>query len=193
MSLQNPQYPVRLEVEYPERLSRLLIFVKGLLAIPHFFALTLLGIGALVAAIIGWFAVLFTGRWPEGLFNYITGVMRWGARLGAYIYLLTDRYPPFTLAEVADYPVHLQVDYPEQVARWRPLLNWLLAIPVGIAMYVILLVGFVAMFVGWFAILITGRLPQGLFNAVVVMLRWTLRLNVFQYWMTEQYPPFVWA
>ena len=96
MTLQNPEYPVRLEVEYPERLSRLLIFVKWLLAIPHFIALTLLGIGAFVAAIIGWFAVLFTGRWPEGLFNYIVGVMRWGARVGAYIYLLTDRYPPFT-------------------------------------------------------------------------------------------------
>lgn len=190
---ENPDYPVQLDVEYPEHLSRLLIFVKGLLAIPHFVVLTVLGIGALIAVVISWFAVLATGRYPESLFNYVVGVMRWGARVGAYTYLLTDTYPPFTLDDVADYPIHLRIDYPQQIARWRPLLNWLLAIPVGIAMYLILAAGIVALIIGWFAILITGKFPEALFNAVVVMLRWTVRLNAFQYFMTEAYPPFVWA
>jgi hypothetical protein len=193
MTPQNPDYPVRLEIEYPVRLSRLLIFVKGILVIPHYIALLFLAIGLFVVAAISWFAVLFTGRYPEGMFNYIVGVMRWGVRVAAYQFLLTDKYPPFSLDDDPAYPVHLEVDYPQQIARWRPLVHWLLVYPAAIAMYVLVLIGYLAALVAWFAILFTGRYPQGLFNAVVVSLRWALRVNTFQYWMTEQYPPFVWA
>jgi hypothetical protein len=193
MTPRNPEYPVRLDVEYPDRLSRLLIFVKWLLAIPHFIALFVLGIGVVAVWVVSWFAVLITGRYPEGMFNFMVGVMRWGARASAYYLLLTDRYPPFSLEDDPSYPVRLQVDYPQHIARWRPLLNWLLVIPAFIALYVFLLIGYVAVVIGWFAILITGRLPQGLFNAVVVWMRWTVRINAFSYWMTERYPPFVWA
>ena len=89
--------PTRFSVEYPERLSRLLIFVKWLLAIPHYVVLIFLLVGAAVASIIGFFAVLITGRWPEGLRQFIIGVHRWGYRVQAYVYLLTDVYPPFRL------------------------------------------------------------------------------------------------
>jgi hypothetical protein len=189
----NPDYPARLDVDYPERLSRLLIFVKWLLAFPHYIALTFLGIGALVVAIISWFAVLFTGRYPEGMFDFMVGVQRWGVRVGAYVLLLTDKYPPFSLEDDPSYPVRLEVDYPEGIARWRPLLHWLLVYPVAIALYLFFFLGFGAALLGWFAILFTGRLPRGLFNAIVVMLRWTVRHNVYYYWMVERYPPFVWA
>lgn len=89
--------PARLSVAYPERLSRLLIFVKWLLAIPHFFALMFLGIAAFFVAIAGFFAVLITGRWPEGMRNFLIGTTRWSMRVSAYIYLMTDMYPPFSL------------------------------------------------------------------------------------------------
>ena len=89
--------PARLSVAYPERLSRLLIFVKWLLLIPHFVALLFVGIGAFFAGIAGFFVVLFTGRWPEGLRNFIVGTLRWSLRVSAYFYLVTDVYPPFSL------------------------------------------------------------------------------------------------
>jgi hypothetical protein len=193
MSTSNPDYPVRLDVDYPQGLSRLLIFVKWLLAIPHFVALFVLAIGAWFAVIISFFAILFTGRFPEGLFNYLTGVLRWSARVGGYILLLTDVYPPFSLEDDPAYPVRLQIDYPQQIARWRPLIQWLLVIPAEIAAYVIFLVAYVAVFLAWFAILFTGRYPQGLFDVVRIGMRWQMRVSAFSYWMTEAYPPFIWG
>lgn len=89
--------PARYEIEYPERLSRLLIFVKWLAAIPHYIALLFVGIAAFFAVVVAWFAVLITGRWPEGLRRFVIGVTRWGARVNAYAYLMTDQYPPFAL------------------------------------------------------------------------------------------------
>lgn len=189
----NPSYPLRLEIEYPDRLSRLLIFVKGLLVLPHYIALVILGIGAYAVAVISWFAVLFTGRYPLGMFNYMTGVFRWGARVGAYQFLLTDRYPPFSLEDDPSYPVRLQLDYPVKIARWRPLVNGLLAFPALIAASLIFLAAYLAVVVAWFAILFTGRIPVSLFDLITIGFRWNLRVNVFTYWMTEAYPPFVWA
>jgi Domain of unknown function (DUF4389) len=190
---QNPDYPVRLDIDYPDRLSRLLIFVKWLLAIPHYVVLIVLGIGAYVVLIVSWFAVLITGTYPVGMFNYMVGFERWRARVSAYLLLQTDRYPPFSLADDPSYPVRLEVDYPQRIARWRPLLNWLLAIPAFVAVFVLGIIAEVAVLIAWFAILITGRYPQGLFDAVTIALRWTARTTIFAYWMTESYPPFVWA
>lgn len=90
-------YPVRLNLEYPERLSRLLIFVKWLLIIPHLFIWSFVGIAAAVAIVIAWFAMLITGQYPRGLFDFVTGAFRWLYRISAYTYLMTDKYPPFSL------------------------------------------------------------------------------------------------
>jgi hypothetical protein len=193
MSISNPDYPVRLDVDYPQQLSRLLIFVKWLLAIPHYIALLVLAIGAWFAIVISFFAVLFTGRFPDGLFNYLVGVLRWAARVNAYVLLMTDAYPPFSLDDDPAYPVRVQIDYPPHIANWRPLVHWLLVIPAAIAAYVIFLVACIAVILAWFGILFTGRYPQGLFDAVLVGLRWQMRVSVYSYWMTEDYPPFVWA
>jgi hypothetical protein len=137
---------------------------------------------------------LFTRRYPESLFNYMVGFERWRTRVAAYLFLQTDRYPPFTLADDPSYPVRLSVDYPAAgIARWRPIVNWLLAIPALIGVVVIGLVAYFAAIIAWFAILFTGRYPQSLFNVVTVGLRWSARSTIFIYWMTEAYPPFVWA
>jgi len=109
LALMDDRYPstderqaVTLDVPYPdakEELNRWLPLVKWFLAIPHYIVLVFLGIGALVAVIIAWFAILFTGRYPRGLFEYVLGVIRWGNRVGAYAFLLvTDQYPPFRLS-----------------------------------------------------------------------------------------------
>ena len=96
-------YPVHLDVERQEEYSRFMPLIKWLLAIPHYIALLVLGIGAVIVAIISFFAVLFTGRYPEGMFNYMVGVHRWGVRVGAYVLLMVDPYPPFTLDDDPSY------------------------------------------------------------------------------------------
>jgi hypothetical protein len=193
MTIANPDYPVRIEIERPERLSRLLPFVKWLLAVPHFFVLYLLGIIAFVLLVLAWFAVLFTGRYPRSLFDYLVGFERWRLRVGAYLLLQTDRYPPFSLSDLPDYPVHLEVDYPERIARWRPLLSWLLVIPAFFATAILAFIACFAVIAAFFAILFTGRFPEGLFNTVLVAERWAARAILYSFWMTAAYPPFVWA
>jgi Domain of unknown function (DUF4389) len=193
MTPPNPSYSVRLDVQSASRLSRLLIFVKWLLAIPHYFALWILGIVTELLLILCWFAVLFTARYPRGLFDFIVGYERWRMRVAAYLLLQTDRYPPFTMADDPSYPVRLEVDYPERIARWRPIVNWLLAIPAWIGAAVLGLIAFIGVVIAWFAILITGRYPQALFDLVTISLRWSTRVTLFTYWMTAAYPPFVYA
>ncbi len=188
-----PPYPVALEISRPEQLSRWLPLVKGLLAIPHYIVLVFLAIGAWFVLVYSFFAVLFTGRYPAGAFAYMTGLYRWSHRVNSYTYLQTDAYPPFTLADEPSYPVRLAIEYPQRIARWRPLVNWLLAVPAAIALWVLLLAAGFCAFIAFFAILFTRRFPPGLFDLVTVTFRWQARVNAYAYWMTEKYPPFVYA
>jgi hypothetical protein len=189
----SPVYPAGLEISYPSELNRWLPLVKWLLVIPHFIALFFVGIGALFVAIYGFFAVLFTGRWPRGAFDYLVGTFRWAYRVVAYFHLMTDAYPPFSLADDPDYPVRLNIDYPEHVANWRPLVQWLLAIPyLLVASLLYSLTGFLT-FLAFFTVLFTKRIPREIFELMVPGLRWNLRGNAYAYFMTERYPPFVWG
>ena len=193
MTLPNPDYPARVEIDEPGHLSRLLIFVKWLLLVPHYIALYVLGIVAYFVLIISFFAVLILGRYPDALWSFMVGFERWRLRVASYLLLQTDAYPPFSLADEPGYPVRLEVDYPARVARWRALVHWLLVIPAMIVAGVLGIVGFVAAIVAWFAILITGRYPEALFDAVTIALRWSARTTLYFYFLVERYPPFVWA
>ena len=186
-------YPVRAEAQRQERYHRFLPLVKWLLALPHYIVLLFLLIGVFFAKIVAFFAVLFTGRYPEGVFDFVTGVLRWGWRVTAYVSLLTDRYPPFSLDSEGDYPAQLEIDYPSAgVDRWRPLVHWLLVIPYAfLAGILVSVAGFVA-FIGVFVILFTEELPEGMFSLILIPYRWQQRATAYGMFLVTRYPPFEW-
>lgn len=206
--------PVRLSAEVDPGLSRWLWLVKWLLAIPHFIVLWFLWIGFFFSSLGAFFAILVTGRFPRTLFDFNVGVMRWSWRVTYYSYgaLGTDRYPPFTLGDVADYPARLDVAYPERLSRGLVLVKWwLLALPhyLVIAFFVgggpvaasqdtdgapafLLGGGLIGLLVLFAAItlLFTGRYPRGIFDLLVGLQRWLLRVGAYAALMTDEYPPF---
>ena len=182
-------YPVTLDVPYPESLSRWLIFVKWLLAIPHFAIIYVLSLVMSVLTFIAFFAILFTKKYPDSLFKFAVGIQRWTYNTYAYVGLLRDEYPPFSL-DAGQYPVVFEASAPGELSRWLIFIKWLLVIP---NMIVYLFVAIAALFVGfiaWFAILFTGKYPRGMFDFVVGSMRWGARVNAYTNLWTDQYPPF---
>jgi len=182
-------YPMTYDVEYPQELSRWLIFVKWLLVIPHLIILWGLGIAQGAVTFVAWFAILFTGRYPRFLFDFVVNVYRWSANVGAYVYLLRDEYPPFTW-EAGQYPVTFDVAYPERLSRWLIFVKWLLIIPHVIVFCFLNLAWFVTAMIAFFAILFTKRYPEGLFRFAVGVERWSNRINVYVNLLRDEYPPF---
>jgi hypothetical protein len=203
MALQSPftyePYPVNLEVDYPLQLSRWKIFVKLFLAIPHYIILGVLTIVVAVTTIISFFAILFTGRYPGGLFRLAVGYLRWVVRVDLYVALLRDEYPPFRLSDESgeSYPVDLEAPYPEALSRWKIFVKWLLAVPHWIILVVFtgfddiaLSLSAAILVVAFFAILFTARYPAGLFELNVGIARWGLRVAAYVLLLRDDYPPF---
>ena len=186
-----PEYPSVFDVEYPERLSRWKIFVKWLLAIPQFIIVYLLGAVNSVLIFVAFFAVLFTKKWPRGLFDFSLMIQRWTFNTYAYaLLLLRDEYPPFS-GDSGEYPLTLEVEYRDELSRWMIFVKWLLAIPHFLVLVFLGIVAYFAVLIAFFAILFTGRYPRGLFDFVVGTARWAVRVNAYAFWfMTDRYPPF---
>jgi hypothetical protein len=207
------KYPLRVEGALDDQLSRGLWLVKWLLLIPHFIALVFLWLAFVVVTVISFFAILFTGRHPTGLFDFKVGVLRWSWRVGFYSYsaLGTDQYPPFTLGEVPEYPAQLHVEYPQELSRGLVLVKWwLLALPHYLVVAVFAggawagansgsdnwqmtsslgLIDLMVLIAG-VALLFTTRYPRTIFDFVMGMNRWVLRVIAYATLMTDAYPPF---
>jgi hypothetical protein len=209
--------PVRLEGRLDPELSRWLWLVKWLLAIPHYVVLFFLWIAFFLLSIVAFFAILFTARYPRGIFDFNLGVLRWTWRVAFYSYgaLGTDRYPPFTLGPEPEYPATLGVEYPGELSRGLVLVKWwLLAIPHYLLLGVFTgggwwagsrdwdgdeqwgwggggpsLIGLLVLFVG-IALLFAARYPRGIFDFVLGLDRWVARVVAYAGLMTDTYPPF---
>jgi hypothetical protein len=178
---------LQFDVAYPERLSRGLIFVKWLLVIPHAVVLYFLQLALNITTFVAFFAILFTGRYPRSLWDFGVMVLRWQARVYSYISLQRDEYPPFG---DADYPVLFHLDYPERLSRWKIFVKWLLVVPHYIVLFFLGIAAGIVWVIAWFAILFTGRYPQGLFDFMTGFWRWTYRVNTYLHLLTDAYPPF---
>lgn len=204
-------YPVAVEGELDPQLSRGLWLAKWLLAIPHYVILAFLWLAFWLLTVIAFFAILFTGRYPRGIFDFNVGVIRWTWRVAFYSYnaLGTDRYPPFTLDRVPDYPATIEIPYPERLSRGLVLVKWwLLAIPhyivvsifeggwalpweadddwaqrfPGLILVLVVIAGVVLLF--------TGRYPREIFDFVLGLNRWVFRVLAYVMLMRDEYPPF---
>lgn len=215
MVTESQQYPARLDIDYPERLDRLTTFFRLIWVIPIAIIFSILtgggtttyttvtdagetvetvtNSGGGIAA--GLFVatalmIIFRVKYPRWWFDFARELTRFGARVGAYFALLTDHYPS-TDEEQA---VHLELDYPDvanRLNRWMPIVKWLLAIPHYFVLVFLWLGALIAIIIAWFAILFTGRYPRGLFDFVVGVGRWSLRVNAYAFLLlTDDYPPF---
>jgi hypothetical protein len=198
-------YPVHVNAALDPKSSRWLWLVKWVLVIPHYVVLAFLWLGFIVSSVVAFFAILITGRYPRAIFN-------WRVTYYAYGALGTDRYPPFTLKDVEDYPAHLSVDYPTHLSRGLVLVKWwLLAIPHYIIVGVFVgggawavnrsdswqwnlggsggLVG-ILVIIAAVILAVTGAYPRSLYDLILGMNRWALRVAGYAALMTDVYPPF---
>lgn len=208
-------YPARLEIDYPERLDRVTSFFRLIWAIPIFIILSLLtatasetvtvvtdtgetvskvtqtGAGIMGGLFLAtMLMIVFRQRYPRWWFDFALELTRFETRVGAFLALLTDRYP----STVDEQSVHLEIDYPDvegDLSRGLPLVKWFLAIPHYVVLIVLIVLGVIAVVVAWFAILFTGRYPKRLFDFVVGVGRWALRVQAYAFLLvTDRYPPF---
>ncbi len=206
----NPGYPARLDIDQTEHRNRVTTLFRLFLVIPIGIVLAVLTVGGsqtkytdagktvtttgggiatglFVATLL---LILFRQRYPRWWFDFALELTRFGARVSSYAALLTDEYP----STVEEQKVHLDLDYPDaerDLNRWLPLVKWLLAIPHYLILVLLAIGAFFAVVIAWFAILLTGRYPQSLFNYVVGVQRWTLRVQAYAFLLvTDRYPPF---
>ena len=210
MTTPQEPYAARLDIDYPETLDRVTTFFRLIWIVPIVIILSLLtatgnetvvtetgeeirrtggGISAGLA-LATMLMIVFRMRYPRWWFDFARELTRLSARVGAYLFLLTDRYP----STVDEQSVHLEIDYPDverDLNRWLPLVKWLLAIPHYIVLAILVAIGVIVWVIAWFAILFTGRYPRGLFDFMVGVGRWGLRVNAYAFLLvTDRYPPF---
>jgi Domain of unknown function (DUF4389) len=184
-------YSVTFEVDYVKQRSRLTAFFRLLLAIPLAIWLYIYTLVVSIALVIAWVAIVFTARYPRGLYEFVAGYTRFLARFTAYIALLCDPYPPFGGSDEDSYPVRMHFAGPlDHYSRLKTFFRGILAIPLVILRYVMNLLLEIGAVASWIVIVITGSMPRGLFDLMVLANSYMARSDAYLYLLTETYPPF---
>ena len=208
-------YPVALKVDRPEKLSRLTTFFRFFMVIPQAIVFVFVSIAAYIIYFLSWWGILFTGNYPQTFFKFVTWWFRWSVRLSGYMFLLTDKYPPFTGDSGVVYPIGVEVETPGKLSRlttffrfpiapswnfdplkgqgnwsWTGSPGWPMTIPHTIVLFFLGIAAGVILFLAWWAIVFTGRYPETFFNYVTWYFRWTTRVGGYSYLFTDKYPPF---
>jgi Domain of unknown function (DUF4389) len=184
-------YPVSLDVDPPAPQSRLTVFFRILMVIPHLIILAFIGIGLAVVTFIAWWAILFTGKYPAGMANFSAGTLRWMTRVMSYLSLLTGKYPAFSMDDDSAYPIRLSVE-PELTGRNRltTFFRIIMIIPHYIVLYFIQIAVQIVQLISWVIALFTGRVPDGLHTFMAGYQRWNARYIAYALLLTDKYPPF---
>jgi hypothetical protein len=178
-------------VQYSERRSRLTTFFRLLLVLPHLIVLWAYSLVAALAVFVAWFAIVFTARYPQGLYDFVAGFHRYYARVMGYYNLLADPYPPFSGRVDPEYPVRLEIGPPmEKYNRLLTFFRIVLLIPVWIIAYVLGIVAGAMVLLAWLVIVILGRMPEGLQRIIEYCYSYLLRAGVYASLLTEAFPPF---
>ncbi len=184
-------YPVAYEADYVERRSRLSTFFRLILAIPWLVVSILWGLVAFVCVVVAWFAIVITGRYPEPLYNGVSMALRFYTRANGFALLMTDAFPPFGGEQNPEYPVRLVIAPPlERYNRWKTLLRFILVIPIAIIVYLVQLVSRAISVLAWLVIVVTGKLPRGIYDVMRFTLAYEARASAYELLVTETYPPF---
>lgn len=183
-------HPTRFAAEYRERHNRLSVLFRIVLIIPHAFVLMAWGIAAFLTLIVAWFALVLTGRYPRGLYDFHAGFLRQSAAYSGYAYLLDDRFPP--ISNDPDYSTRLLIGPPqESYSRLMALFRGLLYIPVYVIAYALGLVAMLGAFCAWWVELFTGKLPRGLYDMTVLGVSYQTRSYAYLFMLDDQFPPFL--
>jgi hypothetical protein len=182
------QHPVRIVVSDDLQRNRLTVFFRLILAIPHFVWVTLWAVIAILAAIVNWFATLFTGRSPDGLHTFLATFLRYGTHVRAYVLLIADPFPGFT--GKPGYPIDLEVDPPQPQSRLTVFFRIILAIPALFVTNILSNLSQLLAVFSWFIALVTGRVPEGLRNFAVLALRFETQTYAYVLLLTDRYPSF---
>lgn len=190
----NPEYPVTAGLNAPLEIARWRVIGNAILAIPHWIVLYVLRLVSEVAAFIAWFAILFTGRMPEGLGTFIAGVERYQWRVISYVAFLREPYPSFSIPsgypDPGDDPAWMQIAPARGYNRAAVFFRFVLAIPQLVLGFFLGIAVYAAVVVGWFAVLFTGRWPVGLRKFVLDVAFWSIRFNAWYFLLADPYPPF---
>lgn len=182
-------HPIRLVVNDDLQRTRLTVFFRLILAIPHFIWVALWGVIVVLASIVNWFATLFTGRSPEGLHTFIATWLRYATHVRAYTLLVADPFPGFTGRE-GTYPIDLEVDPPQEQSRLTVFFRLILAIPAMLLTNILGNISQLLAVFSWFIALVTGRVPEGLRNFAALAMRFETQTYGYMLLLTEKYPSF---
>jgi hypothetical protein len=187
-------YPVQIDLDAPLEVARWRPLVHWLLGIPHFVVLYLLQIVLSLLTLVSWFAILFTGNIPQGLFDFMAMIFRYQWRATSYMFFMRESYPPFEFTashlDPGTDPARLSIEHPERLSRLLIFVKWILIIPHWIALIFVWTAAFFVGIAAFFVVLVTGRWPEGMRNFLVGVFRWSTRAGMYAYLMTDVYPPF---